>query len=40
LAHFNLPADWNFRLGASPALAVDRSLLGTELLTLPEANRF
>jgi predicted double-glycine peptidase len=39
-AHFNLPADWNFRLGASPALAVDRSMLGTELLTLPEATRF
>jgi uncharacterized protein len=39
-AHFNLAADWNSRLTAPQSLAVDRNMLGIEILTIPDASKF
>jgi len=39
-AHFNALSDWNYRLKAPLASAIDRSPLGIELLTVPNASLF
>ncbi|MDB6083446.1 MAG: peptidase [Gammaproteobacteria bacterium] len=40
IAHFNSRADWDATLSAPLSTAVDRNLLGLELLTIPDSSRF
>jgi uncharacterized protein len=39
-AHFNSRADWDARLAAPLSSAIDRNLLGLEILTIPDSSRF
>lgn len=39
-AHFNSPDDWDSRLTAPLASAIDRNMVGLETLTIPGASRF
>ena len=40
IAQFNSMADWSATLTAPMSSAIDRNLLGLELLTIPDASRF
>ena len=40
IAQFNSTADWSATLSAPLSSAIDRNLLGLELLTIPDASRF
>jgi predicted double-glycine peptidase len=40
IAQFNSTADWSATLSAPLSSAIDRNLLGLEILTIPDASRF